>query len=984
MRPLSLDGLAAGFGRDLPVSGDVSGTLRVIGPFSDLNVSASLETVGGPIAADVRLDARDPFRRYVVDGRVAGFELAQLLEGVPEETVLTGVFQLDGSGASLDELDGTGSVAFQASTLGPIDLDAVEIQLRAEGGRLIVEELAAESPLGSLTGSGELGLREGETGQLSVVWAVDSLSALRPVVFGDETIVADTLTDLEREILRLDGIDPDTLAATGSVPLTGRAHGEAIIRGTVQDFEAEGFAELYELAYDETSVAAARADFTAAWRGSDEWGAQGTVELDSARVGGFELAEADGIASYGANGGTFDMAFLGAAQEVYTAAGAFARDSLGIDLELVSFTMEAPETTWRLEGASELRVEGSMVRTDGFRLIGDAEAEITARGAVDLEGESSFALSVQGVDVRELGRVLQAEDLPSGLLDLEARVRGPSEAPEIEGEFEVRNLLIGDRSLSSLGGTIEYMDEELEAQITGAQEGREIVRVEGRFPVDLSFREVEERFLDREMDITVAVDSLPASTALATLTLLEEVDGVLNGEVRFVGVRGELRPTGEIQLSGGAFSIPDVGLDLSGIGARFQVSEDFAVEVQAEGRAGGLARVSGSLLMDDPLDPVFDLQINASGFQAIDRSDLTAQVGGDLTLTGRYTAPLIGGSLTIESGELFLDEFVRGAEVIDLNDPRFMDVVDTTLVAEQAVVAPTENPFMQNLRVGVSLSLERDFWIRSRESAQGMDVEIAGSLQAGFDRPRREIVLNGTLEAVRGTYNQFGRQFAIQSGTLEFPGTPGIDPSLSIAAVYRLRREGAAPLEIVASVEGTLQDPQVSLSSESQPPIPESDLISYLLFGRPSFALASGADQALVNEALTGVVSYGVSQLGTQVSRSLGVDYLSISQAETLDATSIGGGLFRDQFENTQIEMGRYLGEDLFASIAIRPLGGRRTDVRQGTRLPSLRLEWTFAEFWSLEGFLEDRLQRQGSAAFTELDQPRRTWGLSIFREWGY
>jgi translocation and assembly module TamB len=262
-----------------------------------------------------------------------------------------------------------------------------------------------------------------------------------------------------------------------------------------------------------------------------------------------------------------------------------------------------------------------------------------------------------------------------------------------------------------------------------------------------------------------------------------------------------------------------------------------------------------------------------------------------------------------------------------------------------------------------------------------MDVEIAGDLEASFDRPRREIVLRGNLQAVRGTYNQFGRQFAIQTGTLVFPGTPGIDPSLSITAAYRLRREDAAPLAIIATVEGTLQDPQVRLSSESQPPIPESDLISYLLFGRPSFALA-GDDQRLVNEALTGVVSYGVSQLGTQVSQSLGVDYLSISQDQTLDASPIGAGFFRDQFRNTQIEMGRYIGEDVFASVAIRPLDSRSS--RMGVQLPSLRLEWTFAEFWSLEGFIEDRL-RQGSAGFTEIGaQPNRTQGFSIFREWGY
>ena len=200
-------------------------------------------------------------------------------------------------------------------------------------------------------------------------------------------------------------------------------------------------------------------------------------------------------------------------------------------------------------------------------------------------------------------------------------------------------------------------------------------------PADLSFGEVEDRFPDRAIDLAVAVDSFPASTALAFLDALEEVEGSFDGQIRLQGTPEDLRPSGEIRLRGGEMSLPGLGLRPTALSVDLRVREDFRVDVQAQARAGGRAEVTGTLGLANLTDPEFDLQLSASGFQAVDRRDLTAQIGGELTLTGPYSAPQVGGAVSVERGELFLEEFARGAEVIDLSDPRFFDVVDTSLVS---------------------------------------------------------------------------------------------------------------------------------------------------------------------------------------------------------------------------------------------------------------------------------------------------------------
>jgi hypothetical protein len=351
-----------------------------------------------------------------------------------------------------------------------------------------------------------------------------------------------------------------------------------------------------------------------------------------------------------------------------------------------------------------------------------------------------------------------------------------------------------------------------------------------------------------------------------------------------------------------------------------------------------------------------------------------------VVLTGSYTDPEVSGSVRVEEGEMFLDEFARTAEVVDLSDALIMeDIVDTTLVSLRPVIDAAQNPFLQNLFVQVDLEIGRDFWLRSRE----MDVEIGGALLVTFDRRNREIVMAGSLAAERGNYNRYGRQFQVVGGSVEFLGTPGINPGLNIQAVTRFRRPGGEPLNITASVEGTLLIPTVVLSSDAQQAIAQSDLVSYLIFGRPSYALASGESSALAGAAGVGL-SLGIgtlaSQVGSVVAREIGLDYFTITQDQEGSGIESMAGL-SNSFVSTQIEMGQYVSENLFLAFVLRPISG----VGTGSLIPGAKLEWSFADELSLEAFVEDRFAREGATGFGELGlRLSKVFGVSLFREWGY
>ena len=986
--PLSLDGVGSALAADLPLTGDVSGRVEVTGLLEDLGVEVDLATVAGQVAARGRVNILDPSAGVEAEGELRDFALHLLLPDAPDPTTINGTFDVVGSGFTLDAVEGRALLDLRDVLVGPAEVTRATARLEAREGVLTVDTLQVESPLALVSGSGSLGLREdAPEGEIRVVWDVESIRNLRPLLLGEEVAAGDTLTDIDRLELQFQGIDPDTLPQP--VALDGRGEGEIHLWGGARDFTGEATMRFMEAVYGDVAVEELTAELSGGFRGRDAWSIEGSADAESVRLNGLAFESVAAAGAYQPSSGRAEVDLRRSDDESYRVAGDFELIPGGVvtDLEELRLVLEGAE--WTLDRSARIRVADGSGEVDVLRLtrpIIDDEGSrepgrIEARGRISLDGESEFRLEVESADIHRLAGIAQVAEPPRGFLDLELDVTGPHDGPRIDGAFVLREFRNGFTAVSRLEGALTYRDLVARADLGVEVEGRRHLTAQGRVPVDLSFREVEDRFPDRTLEVDLELDEMPAATALAFLEVLEDVEGVLDGEVRIRGTTSDLRPSGEVRLASGVVALPELGLRVGGINGVLEIREDRTVSVEAEARARGTARVTGTISLEDPVDPAFDLEIRASNFQAVDRRDLNARVGGTVTLGGRFTSPRVGGSVRVDQGNIFIEEFARTAEVVDLTDPDFFNVVDTMLVATRPAIEAAQNPFMQNLRVDVDLILQRDFWLRSQE----INVEMGGELAVTFDRAQREIVMAGTLEAIRGAYSAFGRQFQVREGVVEFAGTPGVDPALNIEAVHRLRREGGEPLEIIANLGGTLTNLRVELTSDSQPPIAESDLISYLVFGRPSYALASGESSLLEGAAGVGV-SAGVGVIGTQlgqvVAQQLGIDFFTITQTREAGGIESAAGL-TGAFAGTQIEVGQYVADNLFLALVLRPLTGLGAQAQN--QLPGARLEWRFADLWTLEGFVEDRFAREAASGFGQLGlRLDKVLGFSLYREWGY
>lgn len=1022
VRPLSVTTLARTWPA-LPLEGEISGEVSARGPLRELLLGAGLETAGGRVDATARVNALDLAAGYAVEAEVREFDLVRVLDTAPDSTILTGRVEAEGRGLTPASLEASARIALEESRVAGLPVDGASATVRVGDGHLAVAALELRSPALRLSGAGTLALEPlegdlllaGESATdphwipssapglpglppIALPGAADllpalhievqesDLEALRPFLMPGWTVARDGLSPLDVELLRLEGVDPDTLPTMEQMALSGDLSGEVVLRGALTRLRADGDLQVEGLQYGAYRVDGGRVAFS--FRDPLQGLSPMALRVDARDVQalGRSFDTVEGFVGLldGEGEAAVRLAREEEEEEIVVRSAFTLSDEGRLEAELDELTLAGRDGRWALQRPARITRDATAVTVEDFRLWRPEPGgvRIEADGVLPTEGEADFTLSVRELDLSRLVALLQLETELEGQVGLDARVTGTAQAPVIEGSLATRGFLWQNVPLEEVDGTLTYRDGRLAVEVQAREEGRPVLDAGVRIPADLSFREVARRFPDEPLEGEAVLRSFPAGVALGILDVLENVEGSLSGEVRMSGTVRDLSPSGNVILEGGAATLEELGVRYSGVRMEADLDPAGLIRLDGVARAGGEARVSGTVDISDLTDPVFDLDINASGFQAANRRDIQGRMGGNVTLTGSFRQPFVGGSVRVEQGNLFLDEFVRAATVVDLTDPAFFNVIDTTQVSTlRPILEATQNPFIQNLRMSVAVDIERDVWLRSSQ----INVEIAGELTTVFDRRANEIILVGQLEAVRGSYNGFGRRFEVQEGVVEFAGTPGIDPRLDILATTRLRTQDEL-LNIVANLEGTLLEPRVSLTSDSEPPLAASELASYLIFGRPSPFLSEG-EQSIVSSATGAVSSLGLgvvaNQLGSAVAQQVGLDYFAITTATQADLLGGGSGAFRGSVAATQFELGQYLADDVFVALLLRPLSSFGEGGQ--SQFSGARVEWRFADLWTVEGFVEDRFSREGLSGFREIGfTTAKTMGLLLYREWGY
>lgn len=970
------------------LQGELRGPVHLEGTAEDLGFTADLATPGGPLTVSGRVQGAGAARRIAATAEARGFRLDAFRDELPH-TVVSGRLTVDLTGNALATTTGTVQLVLDSTRFGELPHSTLRVDGRMFDGMLAVDSAVLRGALGVGRARGTVALVESAQGaRLEAGFATESLTALEPFLYRNRGPAED-----------------------GEPRVAGRVDALATVTGWLHDLSVEATASGDDILLGPVSGNQVQAELSGSGLGAGNAGFRLLAHADSAaafshplQTARLEIAgSADSIdVNIGAwQQGEDRLIARGGMRRVRADSGGSAVDAHLRELRIGNgspWALATPATLHLADGTAAL---DSMVllRTDGGRAVarghlawGDTSAAIAER--------VEFRVGITDLPVKDVLGALRSNMSGGGTIDGILRVSGSAADPFIEGEVAAQDVVYGDVRIDHAFAELSYAALGLDAHAEAQYGGRSILTGGGRIPIDLRLAAVGERRLSEPLDITLTADSLPPGLPLGLVRGFSNVGGRIDGTMTIGGT------TLDPSLSGG-FAVRNGTADWDVSGVRYRdVTGNFvleqgrllrvdlsAISADPRGRGGfsfgggdpiGSGTVKGTLDFTDLGDPQFDLTLRADAVYAARRRDVEARVTGDVLLGGRYTRPELSGQLRVDEGTLYLEELYRQFLIagVGLDDPSLLSLVDTTLVAVRPIIAASQNPFMKNLQVSnMQVSVGTDSWLRGRD----MDVEVSGDLNVAFDRRDEDLRLSGSLNVERGTYTLYypplqSRRFQVRQGSINFPGTPGIDPNLTITAAYKARANGE-PLELLAVVSGTLQNPRVHLSSDVQPPISESDLASYLFFGVPTSEVANarGGDQnrmAGLGSALTpSVLGYASSGLQTLVQNAGLLDYVGLTTAESAETERTDAGLTNILAE-TQLEIGFYLTSDVYVGMTKR-LGTSNLD-------PGARLEWRFLPEYSFEAFAEDRLARAPGFGLRQETGLRKVYGFLFFREWGF
>ena len=293
-----------------------------------------------------------------------------------------------------------------------------------------------------------------------------------------------------------------------------------------------------------------------------------------------------------------------------------------------------------------------------------------------------------------------------------------------------------------------------------------------------------------------------------------------------------------------------------------------------------------------------------------------------LRVSGSVTEPYVSGQVTIIHGVLYIPQST-GKKLVGAGDPALFNVIDTAVVSQREIF-PAQSPMFKNLRVEVDLAVERNTWVRSRDA--NVEVFTDGPMRVNVTGDA--LTLTGAIDADRGEYTFLSKRFQIKRGSALFIGSPELNPTLQITAEYQVKQP-TGNTNIRVLIGGTLDQPRISLESDAQPPLSQSDLLSYLAFGESSNSLlqfnqtslsaSQGGNLLNVASARLAGVALGeaLNQLEGDAARSLGVDVFNITPGDV--PVNPGQSGFQQFITGTELEVGRYVNPRTFVTAIVSP-----------------------------------------------------------------
>jgi translocation and assembly module TamB len=363
----------------------------------------------------------------------------------------------------------------------------------------------------------------------------------------------------------------------------------------------------------------------------------------------------------------------------------------------------------------------------------------------------------------------------------------------------------------------------------------------------------------------------------------------------------------------------------------------------------GSIEANGQIGIENYKPGNIEMAVEMVDWPAITNQQYRATANGQIDIAGTVFAPVVTGKVEIVNALLRPDiAFLTSGPPPP--DPTIHLVSATPAPQQQQPIsanpscppppkvlpAPvTTRPIEKNvnaqrgLSIDMSVHLRRDIWVKQENGS----AELTGDLHV-IKSGSEAVRLIGEIETVRGWLHLMGKQFKVASAKITFTGGVPIDPGLDITADYRARQ-----YLVHTMIGGTAGKP--TLTFKSEPDLEQADIMSVLLFGKPTSQLTGGERTDLKSRASELATGFAASQVSQQVSQALGLEEMGIDLRQTDNGVGVGSYLGRDTYATfsqdfsqqggQRVDLEHYLTRHLEVDADTTSRGDRGADVLWST-----------------------------------------------------
>ncbi|MCZ4353476.1 translocation/assembly module TamB domain-containing protein [Roseovarius aestuarii] len=586
--------------------------------------------------------------------------------------------------------------------------------------------------------------------------------------------------------------------------------------------------------------------------------------------------------------------------------GTDAKWQFGGDVTLNSLTLTLADSIVKASGTLSTGAEGMPVRGQLSGEIGDLSrfaplAGMPLAGQVDLALEGTGQIETQTFDI---STNLDGNSLRTGIADLDKLLTGKL---QLSAEAGRTNEAINIRRLTLSSGQVELMAQAISDAVGAPLNITARLNNLGLFAPDFSgplsasgtvnligpeARQITVNLnatgpggttahlagdiLDHGARLNLSADGTGPLGLANSFIAPQSVQGTVSYDLRIDGAPGLAALTGTARTSDARLALPSVGMAIERANGTVQLASGRAqVNLTGQFRDGGSLSVNGPVTLSAPFNG--DLAATVTNMTLTDNLIYTTTVDGNLTLSGALAGgAAIGGTITMGETEIRIPS-TGAAESVLFDSIRH--IAEPARVAQTrrwaGLTGQTDTKTSRPYPLDIQINAPRRIFVRGR----GLDAELGGRIRV--TGTTHDVIPSGYFQLIRGRLDILTKRLTLTEGLVNLRGS--LDPYLRFVAQTDVEETS---IEIV--IEGLASE--VEITFQSQPELPQEEVVSMLLLGRglDSISPFQAAQLAAAVATLSGRGGDGVFG---KLRNSIGLSDLDVTQTDD-GATEVSAGAY--------------------------------------------------------------------------------------------